>query len=206
MVSLIGKKVGMTQVFSEEGLVVPVTVIKVEPNVIIREKTESKDGYHAYVVGSIDKRLKSVNKPDAGQYLEGITPKECLIEMKGAEGSHKIGDSFGVEIFEDISFVDVTGTSKGKGFQGGMKRHGFGGGPSAHGSKFHRALGGTGQNTKPSKVFKGRKMPGRMGNDRKTVECLEVVMVDKERNAILVKGAVPGTRDSIVFIRKAIKK
>ena len=181
-------------------------MIKVEPNIIVREKTEAKDGYQAFVLGSVDKKAKSVNKPYAGQFAEGMTPKKHLIEIKNLEGDHKVGDSFGVEVFENISFVDVTGTSKGKGFQGGMKRHGFGGGPSAHGSKFHRALGGTGQNTKPSKVFKGKKMPGRMGDERKTVECLQVVKVDAERGAILVKGAVPGTRDSLVFIRRAKKK
>lgn len=206
MVGLIGKKLGMTQVFSAEGLVIPVTVIKIEPNIIVREKTEEKDGYQAFVLGSMDKKAKSVNKPYAGQFAEGMTPKKHLVEIKDLEGEHKVGDSLGVEVFQNISFVDVTGTSKGKGFQGGMKRHGFGGGPSAHGSKFHRALGGTGQNTKPSKVFKGKKMPGRMGDERKTVECLQVVKVDTERGAILVKGAVPGTRDSMVFIRRAKKK
>lgn len=205
MVGLIGKKIGMTQVFSEEGLVIPVTVIKVEPNFVVKERTLEKDGYRSLVLGSIDLKEKNLSKPYKGQFSPDILPKKYLVEFRDFTGSYKEGDSLGLELFESVSFVDVTGTSKGKGFQGAMKRYGFAGGGSAHGSKFHRALGGTGQNTKPSKVFKGKKMAGRMGNERKTIESLEVVQVDLERKAILVKGAVPGVKGGLVLIRNAKK-
>jgi len=205
MLSLIGKKVGMTQVFDEFGVLTPVTVVKVEENVVIANKSIEKDGYTAVVLGSIDKKEKNTTKPVAGQFKEGITPKRKVVEVRDFDKECAVGDVLGVELIEGVEFVDVIGTSKGKGFQGVMKRHNFGGGRSTHGSKFHRANGSTGMAAYPSKVIKGTKMAGRMGGERKTVQNLQVVKIDTERQVLLIKGAVPGTKDSFVIVRKAKK-
>lgn len=205
MLSLIGKKVGMTQVFDEFGVLTPVTVVKVEENVVIANKSIEKDGYTAVVLGSIDKKEKNTTKPVAGQFKEGITPKRKVVEVRDFDKECAVGDVLGVELIEGVEFVDVIGTSKGKGFQGVMKRHNFGGGRSTHGSKFHRANGSTGMAAYPSKVIKGTKMAGRMGGERKTVQNLQVVKIDTERQILLIKGAVPGTKDSFVIVRKAKK-
>ncbi len=206
MIGLIGKKAGMTQVFDSEGTLTPVTVIKVEPNVVVANRTVENDGYSAVVLGSVDMKSSHVTKPFAGQFQEGTAPKKHVMELRNFEKECKVGDSFGVELMEGLSYVDVVGTSKGKGFQGVMKRHNFGGGRATHGSKFHRANGSTGMAAYPSRVIKGTKMAGRMGGERKTVQNLEVVRIDAEKNVVLVKGAVPGTKDSVVLVRKAKKK
>ena len=206
MLGLIGKKVGMTQVFDESGVLTPVTVISFEENVIVGERTQEKNGYSAHIVGSVAMKQNRVKKPYAGQFADGISPKKQLMEFRDSDLTYAVGESYGVEIFEDIQYVDVMGTSKGKGYQGVMRRHGFGGGRKTHGSKFHRGLGGTGMAAWPAKVMKGTKMPGRMGGVQSTVQNLEVVKVDAEKQVLLVKGAVPGTRNSIVVVRDAKKK
>ena len=206
MLGLIGRKVGMTQVFDERGILTPVTVIKIEENVVVGERSEEKNGYAAKLIGAIDRKAKHVTKPYGGQFGDKITPKAVLREMRGFENDIPVGDSFGVELFKDFSFVDIEGTSKGKGYQGVMKRHGFGGGRSTHGSKFHRGLGGTGMAATPSRTFKGTKMPGRMGGVKTSVQNLRVVKVDEEKQVLMVKGAVPGPNKGMVVVKKAKKK
>jgi len=206
MLGLIGRKVGMTQVFDERGVLTPVTVIKIEENVVVGERSEEKNGYSAKLIGAIDRKAKHVTKPYGGQFGDKITPKAALKEMRGFENDIPVGDSFGVELFKDFSFVDIEGTSKGKGYQGVMKRHGFGGGRSTHGSKFHRGLGGTGMAATPSRTFKGTKMPGRMGGVKTSVQNLRVVKVDEEKQVLMVKGAVPGPNKGMVVVKKAKKK
>ena len=206
MLGLIGKKIGMTQVFDDKGNLIPVTVIKIEDNVVVGAQTEDKNGYKACLLGSIDKKKSRISKPYAGQFPEGVTPKRYLMEVRDFGKECSVGDSLGVEILDGVEYVDVVGTSKGKGYQGAIKRHNFKGGRSTHGSKFHRGLGGTGQAAFPSKVFKGVKMPGRMGHERKTVQNLRVVALDKENKLISVRGAVPGTKESMVFVREAKKR
>lgn len=206
MIGLIGRKIGMTQVFDEKGKLTPVTVIKVEPNVVIAERSVDKHGYKAAVIGSVVVKEKALTKPELGQYPEGIKPTRVLAEFRDFEKEFKIGDSFGLELLSEIKYVDVSGTSKGKGFQGVVKRYGFGGGRATHGSKFHREPGSTGQSTTPRKTFKGVKLPGRMGGEKTTVLNLRVVKVDADKQVVLVKGAVPGTRDGFVIVRKAVKR
>jgi len=206
MLGLIGKKIGMTQVFDESGILTPVTVIQFSPNVVIGERNEDKDGYKAVVLGSVETKESKLTKPVLGQFKEGVVPQKVLVEVRDFDKEYKVGDSFGVEIFDGLSFLDVSGTTKGKGFQGVMKRHGFGGGRATHGSKFHRENGSTGQASFPSKVLKGTKMPGRMGAVKQTVQNLKVVSVDSENQVLLVKGAVPGRRNAIVFVRAAVKR
>jgi len=205
MLGLIGRKLGMTQVFDERGILTPVTVIKIEGNQVVGERSEEKNGYNAVVMGAVDMKESRATKPYIGQFGDG-TPKRYLAEMRDFEGEYEVGATIGAELFKDITFVDITGTSKGKGYQGVMKRHGFSGGRKTHGSKFHRGLGSTGMAATPSRVLKGTKMAGRMGADRKTIQNLRVVKVDEERQFLLVKGAVPGPRKGIVIIKKAKKK
>jgi len=204
MLGLIGKKIGMTQVFDEQGRQTPVTVIEVEPNVVINERTQEKHGYSAVVLGYGLRKKSRTSKPYAGQFPEGIDPSQALAEVRNFDGKYEVGAKIGLESFEGVRFVDVRGISKGKGFQGVMKRHGFGGGPRTHGSLVHRELGGTGLAS--GKMFKGSKMPGRMGSDRKTVQNLRVVKVDPEAGVLLVKGAVPGRRGGTLFVARAKKK
>lgn len=206
MLGLIGKKVGMTQVFDETGSLVPVTVIKFEDNHVVQLREEERDGYSACVMGSIKMKEKRVTKPYGGQFPEGVEATKCLVEMRDFDNETAVGEKIGVEIFEGLEYVDITGTTKGKGYQGVMKRHGFGGGRKTHGSKFHRANGSTGMAAWPSRVIKGTKMPGRMGADRKTVQNLRIVQVDAEKKLMLVKGAVPGTKNSVVIVKSAKKR
>ena len=206
MLGLLAKKVGMTQVFDEAGNMVPVTVMRVDPNIVIACKTEEKDGYKAVVVGVDDMKQNRVIKPYAGQFPENIAPKKRLKELRDFEKEVAVGDSLGLEVLEGVRYVDVSGVSKGKGFQGVVKRYGFGGGRKTHGSKFHREPGSTGQNTYPHKTFKNRKMPGRMGREHVTVLSLRVVNMDPEKQLILVRGAVPGIRKGIVLVRAAVKR
>ena len=206
MKGLIAKKVGMTQVFDENGNLTPVTVIRVEPNTVVATKTQEQFGYDAVVLGLDDLKPKHVSKPYAKQFPENVTPKRHLKEFRDFDGEVKIGDQIGVELFEKVRFIDVTATSKGKGFQGVMKRWGFHGGRATHGSKFHREAGGTGSCTTPGHCFKNVKMPGRMGFDRITVQNLRIVKVDPELKVILVKGAVPGNKDCTLIVKSAVKK
>lgn len=206
MKGLIGKKLGMTQVFDESGNLTPVTVIHVEPNTVVATRTKENNGYEAVVLGVGELKPNKVTKPYAGQFSEGVTPKRTLKEFRDFDNEVKIGDQFGVELFDKTRFLDVTANSKGKGFQGVMKRWGFHGGRKTHGSKFHREPGGTGQCTTPGHTFKNTKLPGRMGNVRVTVQNLRVVKIDPELKVILIRGAVPGPRNSTLIVKSAVKK
>ena len=206
MLGLIGKKVGMTQVFDANGRLTPVTVIKIEDNVVIANRTEEKNGYSAAVLGTGVKKKSQTTKPFAGQFKDITAPSQTVMEFRDYDNEVNVGDVLGVDLFKDVTFVDVTGTSKGKGYQGGMKRYGFGGGRATHGSKFHRDLGGTAMSSTPSRTFKGHRMAGHMGNERKTILNLRVVAVDSDMQVLMVKGAIPGPAQSTVVVRKAIKK
>ncbi len=206
MIGLIGKKVGMTQVFGENGSLTPVTVISVEPNTVVALKDKEKFGYDSVLLGSGSIKEHKLTKPYAGQFAEGVEPTRLLKEFRGFDKEVSVGDKFGVELFDGVRYIDVTATSKGKGFQGVVKRWGFAGGRKTHGSKFHRVAGSTGQCTNPSKTFKNVKMPGHMGSERVTVQNLKVVKVDTELGVIMVRGAIPGKKDATVFLRSAIKR
>ncbi len=207
MIGLIGKKVGMTQIFDDDGAsLIPVTVIRVEPNFVIRKCTQKKNGYDSVLLASVDVKPSRIKKPFAGQFPEGVAPKRLLCEFRGFSLPCEDGQEVNVDIFETYNFVDITGTTKGKGFQGVMRRHGFHGGPKTHGSKFHRSGGSTGMAAFPAKIIKGTKMPGRMGNDRRTMQNLRLVRVMKEENALLVAGSVPGPNGGTLYIRSAVKK
>ncbi|MHB8907841.1 MAG: 50S ribosomal protein L3 [Syntrophales bacterium] len=204
---LIGKKLGMTQIFSDEGVAVPVTVIEVEPSVIIQKKTKETDGYDAVQLGYGRIKQKNVTKPLQGHFKKADKGlfrilREFALELESAEP----GQELTAEVFEPGDYVDIVGTSKGKGFAGVMKRHGFGGGRATHGSMFHRAPGSIGASADPSRVFKGTRLPGHMGSERKTVQNLLVWAVRPEMNVILVRGAVPGSKNGFVMIKQAIKK
>ncbi|MDR2791514.1 MAG: 50S ribosomal protein L3 [Tannerellaceae bacterium] len=204
MPGLLGKKIGMTSVFSEEGKSLPCTVIEVGPCVVTQVKTVEKDGYQAVQLGFEDKKEKHTGKPELGHFQKaGVTPKKHLAEFRGFDNA-SLGDVLTVGLFENTGFVDVVGTSKGKGFQGVVKRHGFGGvGQSTHGQHNRlRAPGSIGACSYPAKVFKGTRMAGQMGNARVTVQNLEVVKVIPEHNILLVKGSVPGAKGSILLIQK----
>ena len=196
----------MHQVFDEDGLLTPVTVIEVKPNVFIDQRREEIHGYSAVILAALEKKPSRVSTPVAGQFKNGMNPQKHIVEFRNFSRECALGDSLNVDLFNDLRFVDVVGTSKGKGFQGVMKRHNFGGGRATHGSKFHRANGSTGMAAWPSKVIKGTKMAGRMGAQRSTVQNLRIVKIDSEKNVILVKGAVPGSRDSIVIVRQSKKR
>ena len=165
MLGLIGKKVGMTQVFDAQGKLIPVTVIKVEDNVVIANRTDDKNGYSAAVVATGEIKKSQTTKPYAGQFKDVCEPKKVVMEMRDFDNEVSVGDKLGVDLFKEVTYVDVTGVSKGKGYQGGMKRYGFGGGRKTHGSKFHRDLGGTAMSSTPAHTFKGHKMAGHMGNE-----------------------------------------
>ncbi len=204
---IIGKKLGMTQVFAADGTVTPVTVIKAGPCVVVQRKTVASDGYEAVQLGLVeDKGPKRTNKPMAGHFSRaGIPPTRILREfrLKDATEGVNVGDKVLCDQFNADDIIDVIGTSKGRGFAGFMKRHGFHGGRASHGSMFHRAPGGIGASAYPSRVFKGTKMAGHMGVERKTTKNLRVVRVDADENIILVRGAVPGPNGAYVLIQKA---
>lgn len=203
---IFGTKLGMTQIYNENDEIVPVTVIKADPNVICQVKTKETDGYEAVQLGFGEVKEKHVNKPATGHFKKaGVTPVKHLRETRVENASeYKVGDTQTVEAFTDVNKVDVTATSKGKGFAGVMKRYGFGGGPGGHGSHFHRAPASVGQCATPARVFKGKRLPGHMGVDTVTTKNLKVVRVDAEQNLILLKGAVPGGKNAIVRVRVAL--
>ena len=205
MPGLLGKKIGMTSVFSVEGKNLPCTVIEVGPCVVTQIKTAEKDGYEALQLGFIDKKEKHTTKPELGHFKKaGVTPKRHLAEFSNFEKAYNMGDEITVELFEEGGYVDVIGTSKGKGFQGVVKRHGFGGvGQVTHGQHNRlRAPGSIGACSYPAKVFKGTRMAGQTGNARVTVQNLQVIKVVPEHNLLLIKGSVPGAKGSIVIIEK----
>ena len=205
--AILATKVGMTQIFNEDGVLVPVTVLQAGPCVVTQVKTEENDGYKAVQVGFVDKREKLVSKPVKGHFDKaGVAYKRFVREFRldNAEG-YSVKDEIKADIFAAGDKIDATAVSKGKGFQGAIKRHGQSRGPMAHGSKYHRHAGSNGACSDPSKVFKGKKMPGHMGSKRVTVQNLEVVKVDAENNLILVKGAVPGPKKSLVTIKETVK-
>jgi large subunit ribosomal protein L3 len=202
---LIGRKLGMTQVFDDTGVVHPVTVIECGPNVVTQIRTAEKDGYEAIQLGfGLDKRL---NKPEQGHRRVSGFMSHTLRELKADDvNEFKVGQIIKADTFETGELVDVTGTSKGRGFQGGVKRHGFRGGPKTHGqSDRHRAPGSIGSSATPGRVFKGLKMAGHMGHERVTVQNLKVLRVDPERNLLLVQGSVPGPINGVVIVRRAVK-
>ncbi len=206
---ILGKKLGMTQIFTEEGFLIPVTVIEAGPCTVVQKKTAETDNYNAVQLGFGDKRESLFNKPQKGHFAKAnVKPKRYLKEIRFEPDEDfanlNVGDEVRVDIFTEGEFVDVTGRTKGKGFQGNIKRHGHGRGPMSHGSKYHRGVGAL-NSVDPARVFKGRKLPGRMGGQRRTVQNLEIVKVDVERNLLLVKGAVPGVKGSLVVVRNAVK-
>ncbi len=208
MKNLIGRKLGMTQVFNENGRVVPVTLIEAGPCLVTQIKTREKEGYDAVQLGFGEVREGRLNGPRGGHLKsKGIKPLRHLKEVRVDDPSgYELGQEIRVDVFSVGDRADVSGISRGKGFAGVVKRHGFGGGPSSHGAHFHRAPGAVGACATPSKVFKGKKLPGRMGGERVTVLSLEVVDVKPERNLLLVKGAVPGPEGGLVHIREAVKR
>lgn len=203
--AIYGKKIGMTQLFDEDGKVIPVTVIEAAPNKVCQVKTTATDGYEAVQLGFGTIKEQKVNKPMAGHFAkQGAEPVRYLREVRVADGAeHTVGEEVTVANFAEVKKVDVTGTSKGKGFAGVMRRYGFGGGPGGHGAHFHRAPGSVGQCAYPSRVFKGVRLPGHMGCDTVTTKNLEVVRVDEDMNLIMLKGAVPGGKNGVVRIRMA---
>ena len=208
MKGLVGRKIGMTQIFDETGLVIPVTVIDVASNVVTQIKTKETDGYSAVQVGYEDVKEKTLNKPQKGHLdRAGVTPKRTLREFRvEGTGEFTVGQELKADLFEIGDRVDASGISKGKGFQGNIKRHNQAKGPMSHGSRYHRGPGAMAAAASPGKVFKGKKLPGQMGNKKTTVKNLEVVKVDVERNLLIVKGAVPGPRKGLVTISESTKQ
>ena len=203
--AILAKKVGMTQIFNEAGELVPVTVLQAGPCVVTQVKTIENDGYEAVQVGFEDIREKLVNKPVKGMFDKaGVSYKRYVREFK-LEGEYSVKDEIKVDVFEAGDKIDATAIAKGKGFQGAIKRHGQSRGPMAHGSKYHRHAGSNGSCSTPSKVFKGKKMPGHMGGKKVTTQNLEIVRVDAEKNLLLVKGAVPGPKKALVTIKESVK-
>ena len=208
MIGLVGRKVGMTRIFTEEGVSIPVTVVEVEVNRVSQVKTVETDGYNAIQVTCGSKKANRVSKPEAGHFAKaGVEAGRGLWEFRLESGEEfAVGAELSVEIFNEIKKVDVTGTSKGKGFQGGVKRWNFRTQDATHGNSLsHRAPGSIGQNQSPGKVFKGKKMAGHMGAERVTTQNLEIVRVDAERNLLLIKGAVPGSTGGNVIVKPAVK-
>lgn len=206
---ILGTKLGMTQVFDENNKVVPVTVVKAGPNVVTRIRTAERDGYAAVQLAYGEISPRKVNKPVTGQYaVAGVNPRRHLAELRLEDtAEYEVGQELTAEIFADGSYVDVTGTSKGKGFAGTMKRHGFHGQGASHGTQaVHRRPGSIGGCATPGRVFKGTRMAGRMGNDRITTQNLVVHKVDAENGVLLIKGAVPGRNGGLVLVRSAIKR
>ena len=207
--AILGRKLGMTQIFTEEGRVIPVTVVESGNNFVLQNKTDETDGYNAVQIGFGDIKEKNVTKPLKGQFEKaGVKAVRFIREMRlSAPSEYNVGDTIGVDIFAAGDLVDVVGTSKGKGFAGGIKRHNFARGPMGHGSKSHREPGSTGAmiSGPGGRVLKGKKLPGRMGGERVTVQRLTIVRVDSDRNLILIKGAIPGPKKGFVVIKDTVK-
>ncbi|MGM0904322.1 50S ribosomal protein L3 [Mesobacillus maritimus] len=203
---ILGRKIGMTQVFAENGDLIPVTVVEATPNVVLQVKNAETDSYEAIQLGFEDKRDKLSNKPEKGHVAKAnTTPKRFVREFNGVDlAEYEVGQEVKVNIFAEGDLVDVTGISKGKGFQGAIKRHGQSRGPMAHGSRYHRRPGSMGP-VAPNRVFKGKLLPGRMGGEQITVQNLQIVKVDEERNLLLIKGNVPGARKALLKIKTAVK-
>ena len=206
MKGILGRKIGMTSVFAKNGKLIPVTVIEVEPNIVSQIKTKEKDGYEAIQLAAFEKREKLANKPELGHLKKAnTTPKRFLREIRGVDVSnYSLGSELKADIFAEGEMVDVTGTSKGKGFQGVIKRWNQSRGPMGHGSQYHRGVGSLGT-LLPMRVIPGKKMPGHMGSEQVTIQNLEVVQVDLENNVILIKGNVPGPKKSLVLIKSSVK-
>ena len=205
MLSVIGKKIGMTAIFTENGKKEPCTVVSCEPNVVTQVKTMETDGYESVQIAAVEKKDKSSNSPERGHFAKAkTTPKRVVLEVRNYDGGVGVGESFGVEVFEEGDFVDVVGTSKGKGFQGVVKRHGFRGvGEATHGQHNRlRAPGSLGAGSTPSRVFKGTRMGGQMGNVRVKVQNLRILKVDTENNTVVISGALPGHKGAYVEIQK----
>ena len=205
--AILATKVGMTQIFNEDGVLTPVTVLQAGPCVVTQIKTVENDGYSAVQVGYVDKRDALVNKPMKGQFDKaGVSYKRFVREFRLEDAeNYTVAQEIKADVFADGEKVDVTAISKGKGFQGAIKRHGYSRGPMAHGSKYHRHAGSNGAASDPSRVFKGKKMAGHMGNKKVTVQNLEIVRVDAENNLLLVKGAVPGPKKALVTVKATVK-
>lgn len=205
---ILGTKIGMTQIFNENGLAIPVTVVQAGPCTVLQKKTVDTDGYGAVKVGFADANEKRLNKPDKGQFSKiKVAPKKYVREFRAEDfDKYEVGQEIKVaDMFENGEKIDVTGISKGKGFAGVTKRYGHKTGPLTHGSMYHRRVGSMGANTSPARVFKGKKLPGHMGVDKVTVQNLDIVRVDAERNLLLIKGAVPGAKGGLVIIKNTVK-
>jgi large subunit ribosomal protein L3 len=207
MKGILGKKLGMTQVFTAEGVVVPVTVIQAGPCTVLQKKDADNDGYEAIQLGFADKKEKNANKPEIGHAKKaGAAPKRYVREIRGVEiGGFEVGQEIKADVFAEGEFVDVTGISRGKGFQGSIKRHGYSRGPMTHGSNYHRGSGSLAVIRTSNKVPKGKPMPGHMGSETITIQRLEVVKVDTDRNVLLVKGSIPGAKNSFVTVKSSVK-
>jgi len=205
--AILGTKLGMTQLFDEDGKVIPVTVVEAGPCTVVQKKTNETDGYEAIQVGFGDVKEKKLNKPQKGHFAKAdVAARKFLREFRLADiGAYNVGDEIKADIFAAGDSIDVTGTSKGKGFAGPMKRWGLHRGPMSHGSGYHRGSGSMGACSTPGRVMKGKKLPGHMGNVKVTVQNLEIVKVDAEKNLILVKGAVPGNKGGLVIIKNSVK-
>lgn len=204
--AILGKKIGMTQIFDENGKAIPVTVVEAGPCTVVQVKTKDADGYVAVQLGFGEVKEKKLIRPIKGHFTKAnITPKKYLREFRLEEVSYNVGDEIKADIFTAGETVDVTGTTKGKGFQGVIKRHGQSRGPMGHGSMYHRRPGSMGSTSTPGRVFKGKNLPGHMGNETVTVQNLEIVKVDLDKNVLLIKGSVPGNKGAILKIRNSVK-
>ncbi len=204
--AILGRKVGMTQIFDENGKVIPVTVVEAGPCTVVQVKTKDSDGYEAVQLGFGEVKEKKLIKPTKGHFAKAsVTPKKYLREFRLEEVSYNVGDEIKADIFTAGETVDVTGTTKGKGFQGVIKRHGQSRGPMGHGSMYHRRPGSMGSTSTPGRVFKGKNLPGHMGVETVTIENLEIVKVDLDKNVLLIKGSVPGNKGAILKIRNSVK-
>ena len=205
MKGILGRKAGMTQVFTKDGKLIPVTVVEVEPNVVMQVKTVETNGYNAIQLGVFEKKEKHANKPEMGNAKKAnTTPKRFLKEIRDVEQTYNLGDKISADVFAAGEIVDVTGTSKGKGFAGSIKRNNQSRGPMTHGSHYHRGPGSLGT-MRPMRVLKGKRMPGHMGNDTVTIQNLEIVEVNPNENYILISGNIPGAKNSLVLIKSAVK-
>ena len=204
--AILGKKIGMTQIFDEKGAAIPVTVVEAGPCTVVQVKTKDADGYEAIQLGFGEVKEKKLIKPTKGHFTKAnVTPKKHLREFRLEEISYNVGDEIKADIFTAGEAVDVTGTSKGKGFQGVIKRHGQSRGPMGHGSMYHRRPGSMGSTSTPGRVYKGKNLPGHMGVETVTVQNLEIVKVDLDKNVLLIKGSVPGNKGAILKIRNSVK-